>query len=172
MCRTAYCFPSSAITERVRLNTALRSEKLRLCVSVELSVAVVFYMLWVLGGRQGASNTILLRSQFLYARRCRRSLALLHTQRCMARLGSRCASVVKTELQHHVLKTWCAAAVFYVGWCPTGRAQGQDDALWSDDDSGDEGPTDFKAAQAILESALPELDDGEEWATDSEEEFE
>ena len=60
----------------------------------------------------------------------------------------------------------------YVGWCPTGCSQGQDDALWSDDDSGDEGATDFRAAQAILESALPELDDGEEWATDSEEEFE
>jgi hypothetical protein len=53
LCRTAYCFPSSAITERVRLNTALRSEKLRLCVSVELSVAVLFYMLWVSGGEAG-----------------------------------------------------------------------------------------------------------------------
>ena len=51
----------------------------------------------------------------------------------------------------------------------TGPAGG-DDALWSDEES--DGDADFRTAKAILESALPELDDGEEWATDSEEEFE
>ena len=53
-----------------------------------------------------------------------------------------------------------------------GGTQQQDDALWSDEESDGEGATDFRSAKAILESALPELDDGEEWATDSEEEFE
>ena len=51
----------------------------------------------------------------------------------------------------------------------TGPAGG-DDALWSDEES--DGDADFRTAKAILESALPELEDGEEWATDSEEEFE
>ena len=42
------------------------------------------------------------------------------------------------------------------------------EALWSDDED-DGGEADFKSAKAILESALPELEDGLEWETDSEE---
>ena len=85
-------------------------------------------------------------------------------------------------MQHHaVVNLWCGAVGLYVHVCvracvrarvPKFCTQEQDDALWSDEDSDGEGGTDFKTAKAILESALPELDDGEEWATDSEEEFE
>eukprot|EP01047_Picozoa_sp_COSAG01_P054405 COSAG01_NODE_5941_length_3941_cov_6.953930_4_plen_74_part_00 len=52
--------------------------------------------------------------------------------------------------------------------CPPLQHVASDEPLWSDDESGDD-TFDFSKAKAILESALPELEDGMEWETDSEE---
>ena len=64
-----------------------------------------------------------------------------------------------------------AQLICCVHFIQAGGAADDDDALWSDDESDGEG-ADFRTAAAILESALPDIGDDEEWATDSEEEFE